>query len=176
MPAETVAPSPSVERTGIRKARPSDIERLCAIEEEAFAADRLSRRSLKALLRRPSAILLVAARAGAIDGYALVLTRRGARAARLYSLAVHPAAAGRGIGSRLLDAAEAAAFASGADRLRLEVRPDNHAAIRLYERRGYRRIGRREPYYADGAPALRYERTLRQPERAVPRRPFRHAA
>ena len=40
------------------------------------------------------------------------------------------------------------------------MRADNAAAIRLYEQRGYRPIGRRADYYEDGATALRYERAL----------------
>jgi ribosomal protein S18 acetylase RimI-like enzyme len=161
MPAQPGAPSPSVGRTEIRKAQPSDLAQLAAIETSAFATDRLSRRSIATLIARPSAIVLVACRADAIDGYALVLTRRGSRTARLYSIAVAPEAAGRGVGLGLLAAAESEAVAKGAGRLRLEVRPDNAAAIRLYETRGYTPIGRREGYYEDGAPAVRYERDLR---------------
>jgi ribosomal protein S18 acetylase RimI-like enzyme len=44
--------------------------------------------------------------------------------------------------------------------LRLEVRADNAPAIRLYESRGYRLIGRYAGYYADDADALRYEKRL----------------
>jgi ribosomal protein S18 acetylase RimI-like enzyme len=44
--------------------------------------------------------------------------------------------------------------------LRLEVRADNVAAIRLYERHGYRRIGRLAAYYDDGADGWRYEQPL----------------
>ncbi|MEJ0097539.1 MAG: hypothetical protein WDM84_05845 [Bauldia sp.] len=40
------------------------------------------------------------------------------------------------------------------------MREDNLPAIRLYERLGYRRIGRHARYYADGADALRYEKPL----------------
>ena len=82
--------------------------------------------------------MLVASGAEAPVGYAVVLTRRGSRSARLYSIAVAAEAAGRGIGSRLLAAAEEAARRRGADRLHLEVRADNSTAIRLYERAGYR--------------------------------------
>jgi ribosomal protein S18 acetylase RimI-like enzyme len=171
MPAEPGAPSPSVGRTEIRKAQPLDIADLTALEASAFGTDRLSRRSIATLIARPSAAILVACRDGALAGYALVLTRRGSRAARLYSIAVAPEAAGGGIGARLLAAAEAEAIARGAQRLRLEVRSDNTAAIRLYETRGYTPIGRREDYYEDGATALRYERNLRAGAPVAPDRP-----
>src|ERR1041384_111664 len=90
----------------IREALFSDIDALTAIEAECFASDRLSRRSLTSLAKSPSASVFVACVAGRPVGYAVVLTRRGSRKARLYSIAVHPNAGGRGIGSSLLAAAE----------------------------------------------------------------------
>jgi ribosomal-protein-alanine N-acetyltransferase len=45
--------------------------------------------------------------------------------------------------------------------MRLEVRQDNSAAIRLYERLGYRRFAARQGYYEDGEDAWRYEKKLR---------------
>jgi ribosomal protein S18 acetylase RimI-like enzyme len=122
----------------------------------------------RALYRRhrasPRAALLVAAAAGApLHGSALVFFRRGSTLARLYSIATAPAARGQGLGARLLAAAEQAAQARGCRALRLEVRVDNAAAIALYERAGFRRIGRYEGYYEDGADAWRYEKTLPPP-------------
>jgi ribosomal protein S18 acetylase RimI-like enzyme len=154
------SPAPIDSDLRLRPARRTDANALARLETAAFRGDRLSRRSFAALVRSPSAILLVAIVSGAIVGYALVLTRRGSRVARLYSLAVAPEAGGQGLGSRLLAASERAARARGAESLRLEVRSDNSAAIGLYERRGYRLIGRRADYYHDGAAALRYQRRL----------------
>ena len=64
----------------------------------------------------------------------------------------------RGAGRALLAAAERAAVQRGCVALRLEVRETNLRAIEIYERAGYRRIGREENYYEDGAPALRFEK------------------
>lgn len=160
MPDESRPPPLRNADLRIREARPSDIDRLAQLEASAFATDRLTRRRLAAFVNSPSACLLLAWRDGEAVGYVLVLTRRGSRAARLYSLAVAPELAGRGIGSILLGAAEDAALARGADALRLEVRGDNPGAIRLYEQRGYRPMGRRENYYQDGMTAVRYSRDL----------------
>ena len=56
------------------------------------------------------------------------------------------------------------------------MRADNAAAIRFYERRGYRPIGRREDYYEDGTTALLYARDLPEPPAAArPRRLSRAA-
>ena len=43
----------------------------------------------------------------------------------------------------------------GARRIFLEVRPDNHAAVRLYEKFGFVPCRRLENYYGHGHPALR---------------------
>jgi len=50
---------------------------------------------------------------------------------------VRPDDRGRGVGRRLLDAAEAALRADGADVVALEAMADNERARRLYRRRGY---------------------------------------
>jgi ribosomal protein S18 acetylase RimI-like enzyme len=93
-------------------------------------------------------------------GYAVLLTRRGGVSARLYSIAVSRGAAGRGIGSMLLHAAEDEARRRGVLRVHLEVRADNSTAIRFYEKAGYRPIGQRPDYYEDGATALLFARRL----------------
>jgi ribosomal protein S18 acetylase RimI-like enzyme len=145
----------------VRTARVSDVDALAAIENAVFPGDRISRRSFRQLIERETAETLIADSEGLVAGYAIVLFRKGSGLARLYSLAVAPGFAGKGIGRVLLGVAEEIAFAHGRMLLRLEVREDNLRAIAIYERAGYRRIGREPAYYEDGQPALRYEKTLR---------------
>jgi ribosomal protein S18 acetylase RimI-like enzyme len=133
---------------------------LALLEDSAFSTDRLSSARLAALVRSPAARLLACWRGDALAGYALLLTRRGSRKARLYSIAVAKSEFGRGVGLRLLNAIERAARAAGANQLRLEVREDNQPAISLYEKAGFVRTGRRAEYYEDGADALLYARDL----------------
>lgn len=144
----------------IRPARASDVDALVSIENEVFETDRISRRSFRRLMKSGTASLLVAARNRVVAGYALVLFRKGGSVARLYSIVVSPASASAGLGRSLLEAAEMTAFAHGRPIIRLEVRERNARAISLYERAGYRRIGRRESYYQDGVAALRFEKHL----------------
>ncbi|MGK9169153.1 peptidase C39 family protein [Inquilinus limosus] len=144
----------------IRLATPDDVPRLLEIESRAFDHDRLSRRSFLHLLTKGHAVCLAAEAGGRLLGYALVLLRRTTALARLYSLAIDPEARGRGLGARLLDAAERAAHDQGALFLRLEVRPDNNPAIALYVSRGYRHFGRYLDFYEDHADALRFEKRL----------------
>jgi ribosomal-protein-alanine acetyltransferase len=143
-----------------RLAERTDLPALLHLEEECFAQDRMSERSFRQLLAAPSAAWLVAERNGALLGYALLLLRRGAAVARLYSLAISGQARGQGVGSGLLERIEALAVQRDCTRLRLEVRIDNAVAIGLYERRGYRCFGRSAGFYEDGGDAWRYEKTI----------------
>lgn len=130
------------------------------LEHRCFDGDRLTRRSLRRMLTRARAALLVDDANGRLRGYALVLFRAGTPLARLYSIAVDPDARGRGVGGALLAAAEDAARDRGCTALRLELRDDNAAARAMYGRHGYRHIGRRTAYYADDADAVRMEKPL----------------
>src|SRR5437764_691044 len=81
------------------------------------------------LMRSGTAAVLVAHENAGLSGVAIVLFRRGSLTARLYSIAVAPHAGGRGLGPKLLEAAEAEALARGCRVMRLEVHHSNHAAI-----------------------------------------------
>lgn len=146
-----------------RLAAPADLPNLLCLEEECFEQDRLSARSFRRLIGAPSAILLVAERAGELLGYALLLLRQGSDGARLYSLAISRRARGQGLGGALLERCERQARARGCRRLRLEVRTDNASAIGLYERSGYVRFACSMAFYEDGSDAWRYEKTLGVP-------------
>jgi ribosomal-protein-alanine N-acetyltransferase len=144
----------------IRPAEFADLAALVALENEAFAGDRLSQRSLRYYISAPSAVLIVGERRGALMGYSLVAFRKGSAVARLYSLAVGRAYRGLGVGAALLKASETSARQRAVSELRLEVRIRNRRAIALYEKSGYRRLDRIDDYYEDGATALCYAKSL----------------
>jgi ribosomal protein S18 acetylase RimI-like enzyme len=56
-------------------------------------------------------------------------------------MGVLPRFRGQGLGKRLIEACIARAWENGLARIQLEVRADNHAALRLYEKCGFRREG-----------------------------------
>lgn len=66
----------------------------------------------------------------------------------LLTIVVDPRWRGKGIGAALLAAAVDDFRRSPVKRFFLEVEQENVAAIRLYQRFGFSRIGRREGYYA----------------------------
>lgn len=144
----------------VRAAGSGDLGALLTLEGRAFTHDQLSRRSFRRFLSSPNAETLIVEQAGEFSGYALVLFRPGAVVARLYSIAVVPEVAGRGLGSRLLGAAEEAAVKRGCALMRLEVRADNARAISRYTKSDYRQFGRHSGYYEDRADALRFEKRL----------------
>jgi [ribosomal protein S18]-alanine N-acetyltransferase len=144
----------------IRRATPADLPALLALERTAFTTDHLSARQYRLHLDSPTGLVLAAVDGSGLLGKALVFFRRNSAVARLYSIAVAHGARGRGIGEALLAQAERAARRRGATHMRLEVRQDNAAAMRLYERRGYTRFAERPGYYEDGGDAWRYEKDL----------------
>ena len=144
----------------IREARPRDLEAIVRLENELFETDRVSRRSLREFLRAPHRPVIAATIDDELAGYALVSLRKGARALRIYSLAVDTRFTRRGVGRSLLQACEGYGRRHRREALTLEVRYDNASAIALYESCGFRQYGEHTHYYADGATALRYEKPL----------------
>jgi [ribosomal protein S18]-alanine N-acetyltransferase len=144
----------------VREARPGDLDAITKVENESFETDRVSRRSLREFLRAEHRPMIAATIDDELAGYALVALRKSARVARIYSLAVHARFARRGVGRALLQACEAYARRHGRSALTLEVRYDNASAIALYESSGFRQFGEHRHYYADGATALRYEKSF----------------
>ncbi len=74
--------------------------------------------------------------------------------ADLLRVVVHPEARGQGIGGSLLRAGMEWAAALGAQQMLLEVRPDNEAALRLYQRHGFAPVTTRRDYYGPDRHAL----------------------
>ncbi len=164
--------SPSISPK-IRPARLSDIADLLRIEDTSFAGDRLARRNFHYLLTKGKVSCLVHEDEGRIGGYAMLLFHAGLPLARLYSFAVESARRKNGIGRTLLEACEDEAHRRNCTHLRLEVRPDNDAAIRFYRRVGFREFDTAPDYYEDHATALRMEKPLRlEPPRAPAAVPY----
>jgi [ribosomal protein S18]-alanine N-acetyltransferase len=152
-------------RIRVRPARGTDLEALIDLEQRVFSTDRLSRESLRRLLASKSAQVIVAEVIVAesrsrLAGAAVVLFRRRAKVARLYSIAVAPPMCGKGVAVALLTAAERAARRRKCRCMRLEVHQSNKVAIARYRKSGYQQFGRHRAYYDDGGDALRFEKPL----------------
>ncbi len=144
----------------LRQASVEDIDELLALEARCFDTDRLARRNFHWMIRKAHSALLVAMQEEVLAGYILVLFHAGTSLARIYSIAVDPDCRGQGLADHLLVAAEEASRAADSVYMRLEVRPDNLPAIKLYEKHGYRQFGIYPGFYEDETDALRYEKRI----------------
>ena len=144
----------------LRRAGRDDLPALAALERECFPDAPWSVAALRATVSDPDTIALVAEetdartseppQAPAVLGWGAVLAAQGAGEADIMSVAVAEDARGQGVGRALLEELGRSAAARGAQSVFLEVRVDNPVAIRLYERAGFRPVGRRPRYYQPG--------------------------
>nr|WP_269326875.1 ribosomal protein S18-alanine N-acetyltransferase [Kineosporia mesophila] len=127
-----------------------DVEALMPLERELFGDTAWTAEMFWSELAHPGTRWYVVAESleDEVLGYAGLLAP-GAEA-DVQTVAVAPAAQGRGVGRQLLDALIDQALAREATTLLLEVRADNDQAIRLYTRRGFERIAIRRRYYQPG--------------------------
>ena len=125
---------------------PAHLDQVAALEEICFPEDPWSRRLLaEALENENTASLLALSEDGHVLGYLFfttVLDEGG-----VDNIAVHPEARRQGIASALLDTFHRYGREHGLVSLFLEVRASNQNAFSLYDKLGYREVGRRKNYY-----------------------------
>lgn len=152
--------APATDAVRIRTALAGDIEAILELEQVCFQTphERFGRRQVRSLAASRNAYVVVAQTDGSIVGWAAGLTRRhagGKVSGRIYAVAVHPQSRGLRIGQRLMEHVLVELGQRGADRVFLEVRWDNLAAICLYEKLGFTRVRIEENYYCPGMHALK---------------------
>jgi ribosomal-protein-alanine N-acetyltransferase len=143
----------------IRGGRAADVAEIARIEHASFlhAGERFDDRRIRYLIDSPRVRVCVADADKKIVGWiaGFAVTRSPQPWGRIYALAVDPAVRGRKIGPRLLSHMVEDLRRLGARQIFLEVRPDNHSAVKLYEKSGFVPCRRLENYYGHGHPALR---------------------
>jgi ribosomal-protein-alanine N-acetyltransferase len=133
----------------LRRAAATDLDAIVAIERASFTDPPWSRDSFLALVDSPRAYFTVACQSPNDQVIGYVVAWFVTDEAEIANLAVTPERRGRGVGSRLLDAALTEARLAGARVVHLEVRDSNEAARALYGSRGFSAVGRRRRYYRD---------------------------
>jgi ribosomal-protein-alanine N-acetyltransferase len=128
----------------------TDLARLAELEEQLFADDAWSEATWwSELAGRPRRDYVVATTAdGAIAGYAGLDV--AGDVADVMTIATAPGHQGHGTGRVLLAELVRRATVRGVDAVLLEVRADNDAARRLYDRAGFEVISVRRRYYQPG--------------------------
>lgn len=159
---QPVDPVPSVEQ--ITRLSTADLNDLCdatdaAIEDgggfgwTTLPARETLERFWQGVLAMPARTLFVARLDGVICGTCQLIrppvnNEAQAHSVQLTTNFVAPWARGHGLATMLIQKAEAAAKASGAKVINLDVRESLTSAIKLYESLGYIRIGE-HPHYAE---------------------------
>jgi ribosomal-protein-alanine N-acetyltransferase len=152
-----------------RDYRPADFERLCEIDRRCFDP-RLaySTREMRAILRHPRAVVIVAEnRRGEVVAFVAAQRRAPGRGragagdlAWIVTLDVLPRYRRRGGGRELMRRCEERLAARGARVAFLETAVSNHAAQALYESLGYTFVKRLPRYYASGEDGWLMEKPL----------------
>jgi len=126
-----------------------DIPVLAGLDRKLFADDAWDEPTWWAeLAGRPRRDYVVAVEGERVLGYAGL--DHGPDVSDVMTIAVAPGHRGRGVGDELMTELTRRGTGAGAGALMLEVRADNAAALRLYERHGFEQVGVRRRYYQPG--------------------------
>ena len=140
--------------TLVRAAVPADVDAVSRLEDECLGVDAWSeglvREGIEGTL--PTVVYLVAEVDDEVAGHAVVSV--AGDIAELQRIAVPSAHRRAGVAAALLAGVLGVCGRTEADRLLLEVREDNRAALAFYAGNGFTAIDRRPRYFADGATAV----------------------
>ena len=125
------------------------LDQLYAIEEQCFDEEAFSKRQIAYLLTDYNTIALAAKDNEAIAGFiiAQIEVEDNVEFGHIVTLNIPPTYRRKHVASRLLREIEGMFKERGISECRLEVREDNHAAIKLYQALGYQTVGKLERYY-----------------------------
>jgi ribosomal-protein-alanine N-acetyltransferase len=146
----------------IQRVGPAHAAVLAAIHGAAFPTEAWGAGAFQVQLEMHSVLALLDSRGG------LALLRVTADEAEILTIGVIPAMRRRGIARGLLDEVLAHARALGVQSLFLEVGIRNRAARALYDAMGFKEVGRRRHYYANGEDALILRASLATGDAGLP--------
>ena len=151
----------------VRRATIEEAAAIIGVENQAFTdeQDRFSLGQIRRLIGNPRARVGIAEIDGVLAGWCVGLIRSHLRwrSGRVYSVAVSPDMAGKGIGRALLNWSLETLEAEDVRRVYLEVRKSNQSAINLYASAGFTKITDLPAYYGPNADGIRMRRIAPQP-------------
>jgi ribosomal-protein-alanine N-acetyltransferase len=158
-----------VGKYGIRKATLSDISDVIAINWAALPEHYSDSFFEERLQESPETFLVAEDEQGKVKGYIMCrieygfsnLRRYGlARKGHIVSVAVLEEHRGSGLGTVLCEEAIAGMKQRGCSEVYLEVRVSNDAAVKLYEKLGFKTVATHRAYYRDGEDAYLMSRQI----------------
>jgi ribosomal protein S18 acetylase RimI-like enzyme len=134
--------------SGIHIANADEIDAIFEIEQKCFPGKvGYSKRQLEHLILNANSDCLVEKRGGVIRAFLIVTYRQGSLTCTIETIDVDPAFKNKGIGLKLLKAAEIDMRRRGMRWSQLEVSEGNEAALNVYRKAGYAFKERLEGYY-----------------------------
>ncbi len=134
--------------SGIQHANADEIDAIFEIEQKCFPGKvGYSKRQLERLVLDTNSTCLVEKLEGVIRAFLIVTYRKGSLTCNIETLDVAPAFKNKGIGLKLLKAAEIDMRRRGMRWSQLEVSEGNEAALKVYKKAGYTFKERIEGYY-----------------------------
>jgi ribosomal-protein-alanine acetyltransferase len=125
------------------------LDKLHEIETECFDKEAFTKQQIASLLTDYNSISLIAKINSEIVGFiiGMIYYERNAPVGHILTIDVAPAYRLHGIAQKLLREIEKIFKEKGSRACRLEVREDNVAALRLYQKFGYKKIAKLKNYY-----------------------------
>jgi ribosomal-protein-alanine N-acetyltransferase len=134
--------------SGIQIANANEIDAIFEIEQKCFPGKvGYSKSQLEHLILNANSDCLVEKQDGVIRAFLIVTYRQGSFTCNIETIDVDPTFKNRGIGLKLLKAAEIDMKRRGMRWSQLEVSEGNEAALKLYKNAGYTFKERIEGYY-----------------------------
>ena len=133
----------------IETANFKQLDKLYTIEEQCFNEEAFSRQQIAYLLTDYNTIALAAKNNADIAGFiiAQIEVEDNTEFGHIVTLNIPPNFRKKGVATKLLQEIQSLLKKRGINECRLEVREDNHAAIKLYQKLGYQTVGKLERYY-----------------------------
>jgi ribosomal-protein-alanine acetyltransferase len=127
------------------------LDRLHEIETECFKDEAFTREQIARLLKDYDSIGFVACVGNKIVGFviSMIYIDRNDLQGHILTIDVLPDYRRKGIGQMLIQETERILKQKGAKASRLEVKEDNYAAINLYKKLGYEKVGKLKNYYGN---------------------------
>jgi ribosomal protein S18 acetylase RimI-like enzyme len=125
------------------------LDELYSLEEACFDQEAFSKRQIAYLLTDYNTVALMAKVEGSIAGFVIaqVEVEENTEFGHIITLNIAPKHRHQKIATNLLKEIEGILKRKGITESRLEVREDNHSAIKLYKTLGYQTVGKLEKYY-----------------------------
>jgi len=146
-----------------RRATQKDLDELFKIERECFRDEAFNRQQLAYFLNSPFFLNVIAEVDGEVAGFVVgVIEFHGPLPlGHIYSIDVSKRYRRMGVATRLLGEIERLFVERGVRFSYLEVRVDNAAARRLYEKCGYKEVEILQDYYKLGVHGVRLRKDLK---------------